>query len=205
MVTAFLGGEHADVVAAIHLNFVPVRDIAPTDMTLAEREWHNAANAYRAVDLDYFRLQSHKPQTLAFALCDSPLGCAAWMLERLRSWSDCNGELDSTFTKDDLITNVMLYVATGRVDSSLAFYRGFLLETGGHTHPAGRVEVPTAIAIFPGDMLNGRPPRSWAERDYNVVRWTEMPRGGHFACLEQPQLFVDDVSTFFREQAGGPT
>jgi pimeloyl-ACP methyl ester carboxylesterase len=207
MVTAYLGGEHSDVVAAIHLNFVPVRDIPVGEMTAEERSWSEAANAYRSAELDYFRLLMHKPQTLSFALCDSPLGCAAWMLEKFHSWSDCGGDLDAAFTKDDLITNVMLYVATRRADSALWFYRGFLLEGGGHTHPVDAVDVPTAVAVFPRDMLNGRPPRSWIERDYRLSRWTEMPRGGHFACLEQPELFVDDVRAFFREreQLGGRT
>jgi microsomal epoxide hydrolase len=125
------------------------------------------------------------------------------MLEKFRLWSDCHGDLDATFRKDDLITNLMLYVATGSVSSSLWFYRGLLLD-GGRTHPSNTVDVPTAIALFPRDMLNGRPPRSWAERDYRVARWTEMPRGGHFAYLEQPLLFVEDVRAFFRdcERAG---
>ncbi|MDP8999545.1 MAG: epoxide hydrolase [Myxococcota bacterium] len=204
MVTAYLGGEHADVVRAIHLNFVPVREVAPVAMTAEERAWSEAANEYRALELDYFRLLMHKPQTLAFALADSPLGCAAWMLEKFRSWSDCGGDLDAAFGKDDLITNVMLYVATGRADSSLWFYRGFFLEAGGRTHSPDAVAVPTGIAIFPRDMINGRPPRSWAERDYRVVRWREMPRGGHFACMEQPDLFVSEVREYFRscEQEG---
>jgi len=203
MVTAYLGGEHADVVAAIHLNFVPIREIPAERMTAEERTWSDAANAYRATELDYFRLLSHKPQTIAFALRHSPVGCAAWMLEKPRAWSDCSDDIDAAFTKDDIITNVMLYVATGRADSSLWFYRGFFLEAAGRTHPADAVKVPTAIAIFPHDMLNGRPPRSWAERDYNLVRWTEMPRGGHFACLEQPNLFVDDVRALQGARAGG--
>ena len=205
MVTAYLGGEHADVVSAIHLNFVPVREIPSDRMSAEESDWHNAASEYRVAELDYFRLLAHKPQSLAFALSDSPVGCAAWMLEKFRSWSDCGGDLDAAFSKDDLITNIMLYVATGRTESPLWFYRAFLLEGGGRTRPAAKVTTPTGIAVFPRDMLNGRPPRSWAERDYLVTRWTQMPRGGHFACLEQPDLFVDEVRAFFREreQKGG--
>jgi hypothetical protein len=92
--------------------------MAPDAMTAQERAWNDEANAYRAAELDYFRLLTHKPQTVAFALRDSPIGCAAWMLEKFRSWSDCGGELDAVFSKDDLITNLMLYVATGRSPSS---------------------------------------------------------------------------------------
>jgi pimeloyl-ACP methyl ester carboxylesterase len=194
MVTAYLGGEHADVVSAIHLNFVPIRP-ASLELSPTERDWKAKADAYRARELDYFSLQEHRPQTVAVALQDSPLGAAAWMLERLNSWSD--GGL-AAFHIDDLITNLMLYVATGRIESSLWFYRSFLLECQGRTHPSARVDVPTGVAVFPKEMLNGRPPRSWAERDYRLVHWSVMPRGGHFACLEQPELFVRDVRDFFR-------
>jgi pimeloyl-ACP methyl ester carboxylesterase len=117
------------------------------------------------------------------------------MLERFNSWSD--GGLARAFRIDDLITSLMLYVATGRIESSLWFYRSFLLECEGMTHPSGRVEVPTGVAVFPKEMLNGRPPRSWAERDYRIVRWSQMERGGHFACLEQPELFAHEIREFF--------
>jgi pimeloyl-ACP methyl ester carboxylesterase len=200
MVTAYLGGEHADVVPAIHLNFVPIRPLPDTGLSGEERRWNEEADAYRARELDYFVLQEHRPQTLAVALQDSPLGAAAWMLERLNAWSD--GGVAEAFRVDDLITNLLLYIATGRIESSLWFYRSFLLECDGRTHPSGRVEVPTGVAVFPKEMLNGRPPRTWAERDYQVVHWSVMPRGGHFACLEQPELFVDDVREFFGTHMG---
>jgi pimeloyl-ACP methyl ester carboxylesterase len=196
MVTAYLGGEHADVVSAIHLNFVPTRPVPDPELGAEERDWREEADAYRARELDYFALQEHRPQTLAVALQDSPLGAAAWMLERVNAWSD--GGVARAFRIDDLITNLLLYVATGRIESSLWFYRSFLLECQGRTHPTARVEVPTGVAVFPKEMLNGRPPRAWAERDYQVVHWSVMPRGGHFACLEQPELFVRDLRTFFR-------
>jgi pimeloyl-ACP methyl ester carboxylesterase len=200
MVTAYLGGEHADVVSAIHLNFVPIRQVPEGELSAEERRWREEADAYRARELDYFVLQEHRPQTLAVALQDSPLGAAAWMLERLNSWSD--GGVAEAFRIDHLITNLLLYVATGRVESSLWFYRSFLLECRGRTHPSARVEVPTGVAVFPKEMLNGRPPRSWAERDYRVVHWSVLPRGGHFACLEQPELFVGEVGEFFRTHLG---
>jgi pimeloyl-ACP methyl ester carboxylesterase len=201
MVTAYLGGDHADVVSAIHLNFVPIRPVPNAELSDDERRWKQDADTYRASELDYFVLQQHRPQTLAVALQDSPLGAAAWMLERLNAWSD--GGVARAFHIDDLITNLLLYIATGRIESSLWFYRSFLLECGGRTHPPGRVEVPTGVAVFPKEMLNGRPPRSWAERDYHLVHWSLMPRGGHFACLEQPELFVRDVRMFFRTHMPG--
>jgi microsomal epoxide hydrolase len=201
MVTAYLGGDHADVVSAIHLNFVPIRPVPEAELIPEEREWKSAADEYRARELDYFVLQQHRPQTLAIALQDSPLGAAAWMLERLNSWSD--GGVERAFRIDDLVTNLLLYVATGRVEASLWFYRSFLLECGGRTHPTARVEVPTGVAVFPKEMLNGRPPRTWAERDYHLVHWSLMSRGGHFACFEQPELFVRDVRTFFGAHMDG--
>jgi len=195
MVTAYLGAEHSDVVSAIHLNFVPIRQAPESELSPEERRWKADADAYRGNELDYFVLQQHRPQTLAVALQDSPLGAAAWMLERLNSWSD--GGVTQAFCIDDLITNLMLYVGTGRIASSSWFYRSFLLECGGRTHPAARVEVPTGIAVFPKEMLNGRPPRTWVERDYHVVHWSVVDRGGHFACFEQPELFVRAVRDFF--------
>jgi pimeloyl-ACP methyl ester carboxylesterase len=199
MVTAYLGGDHGDVVSAIHLNFVPIRPVSDTELTPEERDWKREADAFRAAELDYFALQQHRPQTLAVALQDSPLGAAAWMLERFNAWSD--GGVERAFHIDDLITNLMLYVATGRIESSLWFYRSFLLECEGRTHPIHRVEVPTGVAVFPKEMLNGRPPRSWAERDYHLVHWSPMQQGGHFACLEQPERFTREVRKFF---AHGP-
>ena len=198
MVTAYLGGEHSDVVSAIHLNFVPIRPMGDKELSPEELDWKRHADAYRASELDYFVLQQHRPQTLAVALQDSPLGAAAWMLERFNAWSD--GGVARAFRIDDLITNLMLYVATGRIESSLWFYRSFLLECEGMTHPPGRVEVPTGVAVFPKEMLNGRPPRSWAQRDYDIVRWSPMERGGHFACLEQPKLFTREIREFFGTQ-----
>ena len=201
MVTAYLGGEQADVVSAIHLNFVPIRPAPGAELTPEERDWQTDADAYRARELDYFVLQQHRPQTLAVALQDSPLGAAAWMLERLNSWSD--GGIAQAFRIDDLITNLLLYIASGRIESSLWFYRSFFLECEGRTHPTVRVEVPTGVAVFPKEMLNGRPPRTWVERDYDLVHWSVMQRGGHFACFEQPELFVGDVRTFFRAHIDG--
>jgi pimeloyl-ACP methyl ester carboxylesterase len=194
MVTAYLGGEHSDVVSAIHLNFVPIRPASDRELSGEERSWKADADAFRARELDYFVLQEHRPQTLAVALQDSPLGAAAWLLERLNAWSE--GGLEA-FRIDDLITNLVLYIATGRIESSLWFYRSFLLECEGRTHPSARVEVPTGVAVFPKEMVNGRPPRTWAERDYHIVQWSVMPRGGHFACLEQPDLFLRDVRALF--------
>jgi pimeloyl-ACP methyl ester carboxylesterase len=148
--------------------------------------------AYRVEGSGYRVLQATKPQTVAFALSDSPAGLAAWIVEKFRGWSDCDGDVESSFTRDELLTNIMIYWVTNTAGSSARLYR----ET---RHPGwtGRVEVPVACAIFPKEM--SRYPRRWVEPHLNVTRWTTLPRGGHFAALEEPQLLVEDVRSFFGE------
>ena len=141
----------------------------------------------------YQQIQGTKPQTLGFALNDSPAGLAAWIVEKFRAWCDCDGNVESRFTKDELLTNITLYWATA--DRRLVG-ADLLREPRRAAAIPGRVEVPTACALFPKEIT--APPRKWVEARYNLVRWTEMPRGGHFAALEQPELLVDDMRDFFR-------
>jgi pimeloyl-ACP methyl ester carboxylesterase len=149
----------------------------------------------------YAHLQRTKPQSLAFALDDSPVGLAAWIVQRWRDWSDCGGDLESRFTKDELLTNVMIYWVTGTIASSFRFYYEWVLNTadatkGTQSRPldAGeRIETPSAFALF----ADG-PSREEAERAYNLQRYTIMPSGGHFAALEEPELLVDDIRASFR-------
>lgn len=143
----------------------------------------------------YQKIQGTKPQTLGFGLMDSPAGLAAWITEKFRGWSDCDGDVSSVFTKDQLLTNITVYWVTGTITSSTRLYyevfkfgRIGLLEK--------KVEVPTGVARFPKEIM--RFPRKWVENHYNVTHWTTMPKGGHFAAMEQPDLFVDDVRKFFR-------
>jgi len=150
--------------------------------------------AYMETDAGYMQIQSTKPQTLGYALEDSPAGLAAWIVEKFRSWSDCDGDVESAFTRDQLLTNVMLYWLTGTAHSSARLY--YENRRAGNFAAGGRVEVPTGAAIFPREIM--RPPRRWAEQRFNITRWTEFDRGGHFAAMEQPALFVDDVRAFFR-------
>jgi epoxide hydrolase len=143
----------------------------------------------------YSHLQGTKPQTLGYALNDSPVGLAAWIVEKFRTWCDCDGNLDNKFTKDELLTNITLYWVTETPTSAARYYY-----ENRHT-PASpatlRVEVPTACAVFPKELLFT--PRLWLERRYNLRRFTEMPRGGHFAALEEPRLLGDDLRAFFRD------
>ncbi|HLG92620.1 MAG TPA: epoxide hydrolase [Acidimicrobiales bacterium] len=149
---------------------------------------------YDRVESGYYKIQSTRPQTLAYALNDSPAGLAAWIVEKFRSWSDCGGDVEASFTKDELLTNVMLYWVTGTAGSSARLY--YETTKAGRFGPAGRVEVPTGCAIFPKEII--RPPRRWVEAAFNLVGWRELDRGGHFAALEVPELFVDVVREFFR-------
>ncbi len=143
----------------------------------------------------YANEQGTKPQTIGVALNDSPAGLLAWIVEKFRTWSDCDGDPENCFTRDQLITNVMLYWVTQTSASSARLY----WETKHQDRTARTppfVDVPTGVARYPKEVL--RWPRSWVERQYNVVHWAVMERGGHFPAMEQPELFVDDLRRYFR-------
>lgn len=151
--------------------------------------------AYRQTETGYFAIQSTKPQTLGYGLNDSPAGLAAWIVEKFRRWSDCNGAVEERFTKDELLTNITIYWATETITSSSRLY--FEARAAGHNGPPDEfVSAPTACAVFPKEI--GHAPRPWVEKHFNVTRWTEFPRGGHFAALEEPELLVGDIREFFR-------
>jgi pimeloyl-ACP methyl ester carboxylesterase len=162
----------------------------------AERAFRTENATWWRDEGGYKEIQATKPQTLGYGLTDSPAGLAAWVLEKWRSWSDCGGDLDRHFSRDFLLTTVTLYWVTGTITPSMRDYydnRPF--------HPAGPdlfVDVPTAFAAFSHYLVNeGAPPREWVERLYNVQRWTPMPRGGHFAAVEEPALLAADIAAFF--------
>ena len=154
--------------------------------------------AFQAEETGYQQIQGTKPQTLGFALNDSPIGLAAWIVEKFRTWCDCGGNPEAIFTKDELLTNITLYWVTQTAASSARIY----YESRHPTSAVNRakIDVPTACADFPKEIIWS--PRAHVAARYNLVRWTEMPKGGHFAAFEQPQLFVDDVRAFFREIRG---
>jgi pimeloyl-ACP methyl ester carboxylesterase len=162
-------------------------------MTSEEQKEAEAARARTAVETGYSQLQATKPQTLGYSLNDSPAGLAAWIVEKFHSWSDSKGNVESRFTKDELLTNITIYWATATGPSSVRLYYENRKDPG----LQGRVEVPFACARFPGELFAAAP-RRWIERAYNLQQYTVMPRGGHFPALEEPQLLVDDVRTFFR-------
>jgi len=197
-VTGWLGIDHADVTKAIHLNTLLGWLFAPGPQSEpGEADYHARVAEVRATELGYFAVQSTKPQTLALALTDSPLGFAAWVCEKFRTWGDTKGDIDSRFSRDVLITNLMLYLVNDAVGPALWMYRARAEEMPPGTR-VPRVEVPTGVACFPADFIPS-PPRAVAERAFAVTRWTEMPGGGHFAALEEPVAFSDEVRAFFAE------
>lgn len=194
-VTSWLGIDHADVTRAIHLNMLPSWIFPPTASPDAdEQAYHARVAKVRATEMGYFAVQSTKPQTIALGLSDSPMGFAAWVCEKFRSWGDTNGDIYSRFSRDTLITNLMLYLVNDAVASSIWMYRG-RADEGASGGPVPRVSVPTGVACFPAEFIP-YPPRSVADRAYAIERWTSMPAGGHFAALEEPRAFSDELRAF---------
>ncbi len=143
----------------------------------------------------YGHLQATRPQTVAFGLNDSPVGLLAWIVEKLRGWSDCGGDLFARFSPDEVLAHVTLYWLTGSIASSMRLYAE-AAEVPLRFAPGQRVPVPCGVARFAQEAP--MPPREWVERAYDVVRWTEFPRGGHFAAMEEPELLAEDIRAFFR-------
>jgi pimeloyl-ACP methyl ester carboxylesterase len=189
-------------VAGLHLNMctaaAPAGADANAGLSAAEAARMKARQTFQAEETGYQQIQGTKPQTLGIALNDSPVGLAAWIVEKFRTWCDCDGNPETIFSRDELLTNITLYWVTQTAASSARIY----YESRHPTSPVNRnrIEVPTACADFPKEIIWS--PRAHVATRYNIVRWTEMPRGGHFAALEQPQLLVDDVRAFFREVRG---
>ena len=164
-------------------------------MTPSERDFAEVGKQWELEEGGYNHIQASRPQTLGYGLNDSPVGLAAWIVEKFRSWSDCGGDVESVFSRDELLTNIMLYWVTGAVGSS--FWPYYARMHGPWPIPEGaRVNVPAGYAEFPKEML--RPPRSAAERIYDIRRWTKMDRGGHFAALEQPEVLAREIRAFFK-------
>lgn len=181
-------------IRGLHLNFVVVpqpEDLRPEDRTVVEKR-----ALWDALETGYSRIQGTKPMSLAVAQSDSPAGLAAWVVEKFRTWSDCNGDVDATFGKDTLLTNLMFYWAPNSIASAARLYFEAFRDRSS-LFPSKPIAVPTAVAAFPKEPWLA--PRHWVVPHFNLVRWTEMPRGGHFAALEAPELLVEDVRAFFRQ------
>jgi pimeloyl-ACP methyl ester carboxylesterase len=183
-------------VIGLHLNLLyadPPNPEAIARMSEAERR---RFSYFDREESSFFRIQSAEPQTLAYALTDSPVGWLAWMIARFQLLTDNNGDFLTAVDRDTFLTDVTLYWSTGTIDSAMRIYREHRL-AGGETAPQARLETPVAFADFPKEVFTS--PFSWITQTYNVVQRTEMPRGGHFAALEQPDLLLDDIRTFFNE------
>jgi microsomal epoxide hydrolase len=197
-----MGYAHADKLIGIHVNLLAVRRDASmvSNPTPEERTYLGELAQWLKEETGYQWIQGTRPQTLSFALTDSPAGLAAWIVEKFRAWSDCNGDVESAFTRDQLLANISLYWFTGAIGSSFFPYY-FRMHRPWPIPDGGRIEVPAGYAAFPREIL--RAPRSLAERTYTKLqRWTVMPRGGHFAAMEEPEALADDVRAFFRPLRG---
>jgi microsomal epoxide hydrolase len=192
IISSKMASAHAPHVVGAHLNFAIGQP--PAEMTDDDRAASARRDAFQAQETGYSNVQGTKPDSLTVAQSDSPAGLAAWVVEKFRTWADCAGEVESAFSKDTLLTNLMFYWAPNSVASSARIYYEARRDPEGFRYP--RVEVPVGIAAFPGEPWNS--PRHWLEPRYNITHYTEMPRGGHFAALEQPQLLIDDIRAFFR-------
>jgi pimeloyl-ACP methyl ester carboxylesterase len=192
-VNSALGHRHPDRLVGLHYNMLagPIDEASLTD---EQRSWWEAVKVYRAKEWGYVALQSTKPQTPSFALNDSPSGLAAWILEKWRRWSDCDGDLLQSYTRDELLTLVTLYWVTQTIGSSMRmYYESFSKALGADAFE--RIDVPVGAALF--NEAN-RPPRELVEPYWNIVRFSHIERGGHFPAMENPDALVDEVRAFFR-------
>ncbi|WBQ03425.1 epoxide hydrolase family protein [Kribbella sp. CA-293567] len=194
-ITSRLAEAHPEALVGIHLLAVgdPVGYDADS-VTPQEQAYLESVAAWSSAEGGYQHQQSTRPLTLGYGLTDSPAGLLGWLVEKYRGWSDCGADLSSRFSDDFILTQASLYWFTNTISTS---FRPYYEHRQGLTRRVKRVTVPTALAVFPADLT--QPPRSWAERTYNVTRYTVMPRGGHFAAHEEPELLAHDLTEFFRE------
>lgn len=195
-VSRYLALDHPDRVVAVHRMDagLPVVTGDRAELTPLEITWLDRTSVWGQAEGAYAAMHRTKPQTAAVGLNDSPAGLAAWIVEKLRAWSDSDGDLERSFTRDEILTNLTIYWFTGTIGSSMRMYHAnAAIPPAQH---ARRVEVPSGFSLFPRDIL--RPPRAWLERVANVVRVTEPARGGHFAPFEEPQLYAEELRAFFR-------
>jgi pimeloyl-ACP methyl ester carboxylesterase len=198
-VSTHLGIDWADRLIGVHLNFMmraflPSRRSVEADIHPEEVAYYDSIDRWTADEGGYAHLQGTKPQTLAYALTDSPAGLAAYILEKFRTWSDCGGDVESVFSKDTLLTNIAIYWFAQTIGPSMHLY--WERQRAPSRAPESKPDVPFALAAFPKELST--PPWRLMERVFRVDRYTTMSRGGHFAALEQPAALAEDVAAFFR-------
>ena len=201
-ITQLLALAHPQSVVGIHVTDLGFYSMNPRqpDLSEAEQRFLGAQQGWFFQEGAYGMIQGSKPQTLAYGLNDSPVGLVGWIVEKFRAWSDCDGDVERRFSKDELLTNIMIYWVTQTINSSFGYYRDMNTPK---LQPGQHIEVPAGFARFPKDIPGIDPPRELAERHLRIERWTQMPRGGHFAALEEPELLVEDLRAFFRPFRAG--
>ena len=195
-ICTWLAYDFPKSLTGIHINILITRH-PDGPQTEEEKEWQERFKKEQRIEDGYRTQQATKPQTLSYAMMDSPIGVAAWIIEKMRGWSDIkNGDIESVYSKDILLSNIMIYLVTKTFNTASWIYYG-RREEGGRSLPKEDLplKVPTAVALFPKEYLEWAP-RSYVERIYNIQRWTKMPKGGHFAALEQPDLLIKDIREF---------
>ena len=197
-ISTWLGYDYPKFCEGIHINIMTVRHYEGPK-GVEEELWASTFEEDQIPENGYRIMQATKPQTLSYGMMDSPVGIAAWIIEKFYSWSDNKrGDIETVFSKDVLLTNIMIYIITKTFNTASWIYYGREEEGGRVLSKKGkRVEVPTACALFPAEMSSW-PPRSYVDRVYNVRQWTEMPSGGHFAAMEQPKFLIEDLRNFVR-------
>ncbi len=195
IVTVQVGRLDPDHCAGIHINMImALPPEKPGQLDAKEQARVDHASTFQAEGTGYQAIQGTKPQTLAYGLTDSPSGLAGWIVEKFRAWGDTHGDVESVFSKDELLTNIMVYWVTGTINSSTRLYYE-MRKSGRAGFTQGRVEVPTGCASFPKELFNA--PRAWAEQHYNVTHYETFDEGGHFAAMEQPVALSRDLRKFF--------
>jgi len=192
----WIGYDHSKSCKAIHINCLTMRH-ADGPQSKQEEEWQKRFDKDQIMQDGYRTQQATKPQTLSYSMMDSPVGIAAWIIEKMYSWSDLkDGDIESAYSKDTLLANIMVYVVTKTFNTASWIYYG-RREEGGRFFPKDfkKIKIPTAAAIFPAEMSEW-PPKSYVNRIFNITQWTEMPSGGHFAAMEEPELLVKDIIKF---------
>ena len=200
----WIGYDHSNFCKAIHINCLTMRH-PNGPQSDEEKNWQTKFDKDQIMQDGYRTQQATKPQSLSYGMMDSPVGIAAWIIEKMYSWSDLkDNKLESVYSKDTLLANIMVYILTKTFDSASWIYFG-RREEGGRFFPKDfkKIEIPTAAAIFPAEMSEW-PPKSYVERIFNLKQWTEMPAGGHFAALEKPDLLVNDIRKFSRSLRFNP-
>lgn len=205
VVTSYLGLNHATTkgggAKAIHINMFGMRPPVLPE-TEEEKQWAATAGMVFEFEGAYLRLQMTKPQTLSYGMMDSPVGAAAWIVEKFHAWSDKRGQdgsehIENAFSKDKLLTSVMIYLVTRSFNTATWFYRGMLEDGGANMAPGQKIDIPVGIACYPKEFLVF-PPRRMMDQGFNIVQWSEMEHGGHFAAMETGKLFADDVAKFVK-------